>query len=131
MPERNAPRLALPGIKAKLEQGTLEEMAGVQEVIKVSKPYKLVSRDIKEDNTNHPFWPGRRRPLVGLDWRLSPGRARSRAANRHLPWPSACIARGRSFFAVELTSRERLLIRFRDWARKVCGSWARFASSMG
>ena len=29
----------------------LEEMAGVQEVIRVSKPYKLVSRDVKEDNT--------------------------------------------------------------------------------
>src|ERR1700685_3903720 len=28
-----------------------EGMPGVQEVIKVSKPYKLVSRDIKEDNT--------------------------------------------------------------------------------
>src|ERR1041385_7256996 len=26
-------------------------MAGVQEVIRVSKPYKLVSRDVKEDNT--------------------------------------------------------------------------------
>jgi 3-deoxy-7-phosphoheptulonate synthase len=29
----------------------LEEMAGVQEVICVSKPYKLVSRDVKEENT--------------------------------------------------------------------------------
>src|SRR5215469_3494078 len=28
-----------------------EEMSGVQEVIRVSKPYKLVSRDVKEDNT--------------------------------------------------------------------------------
>ena len=29
----------------------LEEMAGVQEVIRVSKPYKLVSRDVKQENT--------------------------------------------------------------------------------
>jgi 3-deoxy-7-phosphoheptulonate synthase len=29
----------------------LEEMAGVQEVIRVSKPYKLVSRDVKDENT--------------------------------------------------------------------------------
>lgn len=29
----------------------LDEMSGVQEVIRVSKPYKLVSRDVKEDNT--------------------------------------------------------------------------------
>src|SRR5581483_5450437 len=33
------------------EPGTLDEMAGVQEVIRVTKPYKLVSRDIKPDNT--------------------------------------------------------------------------------
>src|SRR5205085_7176213 len=29
----------------------LEEMAGVQEVIRVSKPYKLVSKDVKEEPT--------------------------------------------------------------------------------
>src|SRR5256885_17090048 len=29
----------------------LDELAGVQEVIRVSKPYKLVSRDVKEENT--------------------------------------------------------------------------------
>jgi 3-deoxy-7-phosphoheptulonate synthase len=34
-----------------VEAGTLEEMPGVQEVIAVSKPYKLVSREIREDNT--------------------------------------------------------------------------------
>ncbi|MBV9436593.1 MAG: 3-deoxy-7-phosphoheptulonate synthase, partial [Acidobacteria bacterium] len=33
------------------EAGTLEEMPGVGEVIRVSKPYKLVSRDLKPDNT--------------------------------------------------------------------------------
>ncbi|MGH9531337.1 MAG: 3-deoxy-7-phosphoheptulonate synthase [Terriglobales bacterium] len=31
--------------------GALEEMAGVAEVIRVTQPYKLVSRDIKEDDT--------------------------------------------------------------------------------
>src|ERR1043166_4958382 len=34
-----------------MEPGTLEEMSGVQEVIQVSKPYKLVSRDAKEEDT--------------------------------------------------------------------------------
>jgi 3-deoxy-7-phosphoheptulonate synthase len=29
----------------------LDEMSGVQDVIRVSKPYKLVSRDVKEENT--------------------------------------------------------------------------------
>src|ERR1019366_6031557 len=38
-----------------VECGTLEEMPGVQEVIRVSKPYKLVSRDTKPDNTGIKF----------------------------------------------------------------------------
>jgi 3-deoxy-7-phosphoheptulonate synthase len=47
--ERTA--IGITGNKGEVEVGTLEEMAGVQEVIRVTKPYKLVSRDIKEENT--------------------------------------------------------------------------------
>src|ERR1700678_3331170 len=51
MPAAQRPAIGITGNKGEVEQGTLEEMPGVQEVMKVSKPYKLVSRDIKEDNT--------------------------------------------------------------------------------
>jgi 3-deoxy-7-phosphoheptulonate synthase len=51
MPGAQRTAIGITGNKGEVEHGTLEEMAGVQEVIKVSKPYKLVSRDIKEDNT--------------------------------------------------------------------------------
>jgi 3-deoxy-7-phosphoheptulonate synthase len=51
MPGAQRTAIGITGNKGEVEQGTLEEMAGVQEVIKVSKPYKLVSRDLKEDNT--------------------------------------------------------------------------------
>ncbi|HZR58699.1 MAG TPA: 3-deoxy-7-phosphoheptulonate synthase [Terriglobales bacterium] len=47
--ERTA--IGITGNKGEVEPGTLDEMAGVQEVIRVTKPYKLVSRDIKPDNT--------------------------------------------------------------------------------
>jgi 3-deoxy-7-phosphoheptulonate synthase len=47
--ERTA--IGITGNKGEVEAGTLEEMPGVQEVIRVTKPYKLVSRDIKEENT--------------------------------------------------------------------------------
>jgi 3-deoxy-7-phosphoheptulonate synthase len=47
--ERTA--IGITGNKGEVEPGTLEEMSGVQEVIRVTKPYKLVSRDIKEQNT--------------------------------------------------------------------------------
>src|SRR3982751_1083624 len=42
--------IGITGNQGTVEIG-LEEMAGVQEVIRVSKPYKLVSRDVKQENT--------------------------------------------------------------------------------
>jgi len=47
--ERTA--IGITGNRGEIEPATLDEMPGVQEVIKVTKPYKLVSRDMKEDNT--------------------------------------------------------------------------------
>src|SRR5246127_4850341 len=55
MPGATRTAIGITGNKGEVEQGALEEMPGVQEVIKVSKPYKLVSRDIKEDNTEIHF----------------------------------------------------------------------------
>jgi 3-deoxy-7-phosphoheptulonate synthase len=43
--------IGITGNQGAFEAGTLEEMPGVGEVIRVSKPYKLVSRDVKPDNT--------------------------------------------------------------------------------
>src|SRR3954470_16642969 len=43
--------IGITGNEGSLEAGGLEEMAGVGEVIRVSKPYKLVSRDLKPDNS--------------------------------------------------------------------------------
>src|SRR5438046_2367579 len=51
MPGATRTAIGITGNKGEVEQGTLEEMPGVQEVIRVSKPYKLVSRDVKQDNT--------------------------------------------------------------------------------
>src|SRR5258708_38284588 len=51
MPGAQRTAIGITGNKGEVEQGTLEEMAGVQEVIKVSKPYKLGSRDLKEEDT--------------------------------------------------------------------------------
>src|ERR1043165_6887143 len=51
MPGATRTAIGITGNKGEVEQGTLEEMPGVQEVIRVSKPYKLVSRDLKEEST--------------------------------------------------------------------------------
>jgi 3-deoxy-7-phosphoheptulonate synthase len=51
MPGATRTAIGITGNKGEVEPGMLEDLPGVQEVIQVSKPYKLVSREIKEDNT--------------------------------------------------------------------------------
>ncbi len=51
MPGAQRTAIGITGNQGEVESGTLEEMPGVQEVIRVSKPYKLVSRDTKPDDT--------------------------------------------------------------------------------
>ncbi len=43
--------IGITGNRGEVEAGGLEEMPGVGEVIRVSKPYKLVSRDVKAEDT--------------------------------------------------------------------------------
>jgi 3-deoxy-7-phosphoheptulonate synthase len=64
MPGAQRTAIGITGNKSELEPGTLEEMPGVQEVIQVSKPYKLVSREVKEENTVIPF-PGTHATIGG------------------------------------------------------------------
>src|SRR5205814_5473644 len=51
MPGATRTAIGITGNKGEVQPGGLEEMPGVQEVIQVSKPYKLVSRDVKPENT--------------------------------------------------------------------------------
>src|SRR3954467_15962684 len=43
--------IGITGNQGAVEIGVFDDMSGVGEVIRVSKPYKLVSRDVKPDNT--------------------------------------------------------------------------------
>jgi 3-deoxy-7-phosphoheptulonate synthase len=51
MPGAQRTAIGITGNKGEVEAGSIEEMPGVQEVIRVSKPYKLVSRDTKPDTS--------------------------------------------------------------------------------
>src|SRR5260370_17097300 len=51
MPGAQRTAIGITGNQGEVESGTLDEMPGVQEVIRVTKPYKLVNRDTKPDNT--------------------------------------------------------------------------------
>lgn len=51
LPGAQRTAIGITGNQGTINQGTFEELSGVAEVIRVSKPYKLVSRDVKEDDT--------------------------------------------------------------------------------
>ncbi len=51
MPGAQRTAIGITGNETEIDPGSFDEMVGVQEVIRVSKPYKLVSRDLKEDDT--------------------------------------------------------------------------------
>ena len=119
--ERTA--IGITGNKGVVEAGSLDEMPGVQELIRVSKPYKLVSRDIKPDNTVIRFRGNGchdRRQSVWPSW-LGP--ARLKAMNRHLRLRSGYRRQAHSFSAEELTSHAPRRILSRGWAKKACALW--------
>jgi 3-deoxy-7-phosphoheptulonate synthase len=63
--------IGITGNRGEVEIG-LEEMPGVAEVIRVTKPYKLVSRDLKEENTIIGF-PGRAATIGGHELAIIAG----------------------------------------------------------
>jgi 3-deoxy-7-phosphoheptulonate synthase len=91
MPGAQRTAIGITGNKGEIEPGTLEEMPGVQEVIQVSKPYKLVSREIKEDNTVIRF-PGTNATIGGQGLAIIAG-------------PCAVESREQAFAVAERVSR--------------------------
>ncbi len=51
MPGATRTAIGITGNKSDIETGVFDEMLGVQEVIHVSKAYKLVSREVKDEKT--------------------------------------------------------------------------------
>src|ERR1700728_2455417 len=66
MPGAQRTAIGITGNSGVVDQGDLEDLSGVAEVIRVSKPYKLVSRDLKEDDTVITF-PGTNATIGGRD----------------------------------------------------------------
>src|ERR1700757_1924595 len=91
MPGAQRTAVCVTGNRGEVEAGTLEEMAGVQELIRVSKPYKLVSRDFKDENTVITF-PGTEAAIGGPGLAIIAG-------------PCAIESREQAFAAAERVSR--------------------------
>ena len=72
LPGAQRTAIGITGNQGEVDRGNLEEMSGVAEVIRVSKPYKLVSRDVKEDDTVIRF-PGTNATIGGKDLAMIAG----------------------------------------------------------
>jgi 3-deoxy-7-phosphoheptulonate synthase len=66
MPGAQRTAIGITGNSSAVDQGDLEELSGVAEVIRVTKPYKLVSRDVKQEDTIIHF-PGTNATIGGRD----------------------------------------------------------------
>jgi 3-deoxy-7-phosphoheptulonate synthase len=51
LPGAQRTAIGITGNQGEVDRGNLESLSGVAEVIRVSKPYKLASRDVKEEDT--------------------------------------------------------------------------------
>src|SRR5277367_2349199 len=66
LPGAQRTAIGITGNQGEIDRGNIEELSGVAEVIRVSKPYKLVSRDVKEEDTVIRF-PGTNATIGGRD----------------------------------------------------------------
>jgi len=81
--------IGITGNKGSVDLGVLESMAGVIECIPVSKPYKLVSRDTKEEDTVLRIPTPSGEVLIGGSiWRSWLARARWKAKSNAWRWES-------------------------------------------
>ena len=118
MPGAQRTAIGITGNETELEPGTFDEMAGVQEVIRVSKPYKLVSRDVKEEDTVVRF-PNSDATIGGDGSRGHRRSVRHREprAGLRLP-PNTWPAPARASSAAAPTSRAPRPTRSRAWGRR-------------
>jgi 3-deoxy-7-phosphoheptulonate synthase len=98
-PQPGATRTAIgiTGNQGEVDRGNLEEMAGVAEVIRVSKPYKLVSREVKEDNTIIRF-PGTDATIGGNSVAIIGGPCSIESREQAFAIAEAVAAAGAQFF---------------------------------
>ena len=99
MPGAQRTAIGITGNKGEVDSGSLEEMPGVQEVIRVSKPYKLVSRDTKPDNTVISF-PGTDAAIGGRNLAIVAGPCSIESRDQAFAIAEQVASSGAQFFRV-------------------------------
>ncbi len=97
LPGAQRTAIGITGNQGQIDQGNLEELSGVAEVIRVSKPYKLVSRDVKEEDTVIRF-PGTNATIGGRDLAIVAGPCSIESREQAFAVAEQLAAAGAQFF---------------------------------
>ena len=97
MPGALRTAIGVTGNQGAIGQDTLEELPGVSEVIRVTKPYKLVSRDVKEEDTVIHF-PGTNASIGGKNLAIMAGPCAIETREQAFTVAEQVAAAGAQFF---------------------------------
>jgi 3-deoxy-7-phosphoheptulonate synthase len=97
LPGAQRTAIGITGNQGQIDQGNLEELSGVAEVIPVSKPYKLVSRDVKEEDTIIRF-PGTNATIGGRELAMIAGPCSIETRDQAFAIAEKIAAAGAQFF---------------------------------
>jgi 3-deoxy-7-phosphoheptulonate synthase len=97
LPGAQRTAIGITGNQGQIDQGNLEELSGVAEVIRVTKPYKLVSRDVKEEDTVITF-PGTNATIGGRDLAVVAGPCSIESREQAFAVAEQIAAAGAQFF---------------------------------
>src|ERR1700761_9398066 len=97
LPGAQRTAIGITGNQGEIDRGNIEELSGVAEVIRVSKPYKLVSRDVKEEDTIIRF-PGTNATIGGRDLAVLAGPCSVESREQAFAVAEQVAAAGAQFF---------------------------------
>jgi 3-deoxy-7-phosphoheptulonate synthase len=97
LPGAQRTAIGITGNKGEVERGNLEELSGVAEVIRVSKAYKLASRDVKEEDTIIQF-PGTDASIGGRNLAIVAGPCSIETPDQAFAIAERVAAAGAQFF---------------------------------
>jgi 3-deoxy-7-phosphoheptulonate synthase len=97
LPGAQRTAIGITGNKGEVDRGNLEALSGVAEVIRVSKAYKLASRDVKEEDTVIPF-PGTDAAIGGANLAIVAGPCSIESREQAFAIAEQVAAAGAQFF---------------------------------
>jgi len=97
MPGAQRTAIGITGNQGAVDRGAFEELSGVAEVIRVSKPYKLVSREVKEEDTIIRF-PGTNASIGGKNLAIIAGPCSVETREQAFAVAEQVAAAGAQFF---------------------------------